>query len=134
MNNLHTVYFCDLQIIKEVFIPAFAELKDCLSMAAYIIERIEVNEHILDNQMYDPIFSVEEVNRLAASGTPFRDAYKQVGMEIENGTFHADRNIRHTNEGSIGNLCKIAEIMDKTLAEFGFEKVDEAERSLLELH
>ena len=136
MNNLPTGYFRDLQIIKEVFIPAFAELKDCLSMAAYIIERIEVNEHILDNQMYDPIFSVEEVNRLAASGTPFRDAYKQVGMEIENGTFHADRNIHHTHEGSIGNLCndKIAEIMDKTLAEFGFEKVDEAERSLLELH
>ena len=136
MNNLPTGYFRDLQIIKEVFIPAFAELKDCLSMATYIIERIEVNEHILDNPMYDPIFSVEEVNRLAASGTPFRDAYKQVGMEIENGTFHADRNIRHTHEGSIGNLCndKIAEIMDKTLAEFGFEKVDEAERSLLELH
>ena len=136
MNNLPTGYFRDLQIIKEVFIPAFAELKDCLSMATYIIERIEVNEHILDNPMYDPIFSVEEVNRLAASGTPFRDAYKQVGMEIENGTFHADRNIHHTHEGSIGNLCndKIAEIMDKTLAEFGFEKVDEAERSLLELH
>ena len=133
MNNLPTGYFRDLQIIKEVFLPAFAELKDCLAMAAYIIERIEVNEHILDNPMYDPMFSVEEVNRLAAAGTPFRDAYKQVGMEIENGTFHADHNIHHTHEGSIGNLCndKIAEIMDKTLAEFGFERVDEAERSLL---
>ena len=133
MNNLPTGYFRDLQIIKEVFLPAFAELKDCLAMAAYIIERIEVNEHILDNPMYDPMFSVEEVNRLAAAGTPFRDAYKQVGMEIENGTFHANHNIHHTHEGSIGNLCndKIAEIMDKTLAEFGFERVDEAERSLL---
>ena len=133
MNNLPTGYFRDLQIIKEVFLPAFAELKDCLAMAAYIIERIEVNEHILDNPMYDPMFSVEEVNRLAASGTPFRDAYKQVGLEIENGTFHADHNIHHTHEGSMGNLCndRIAELMDQTLAEFHFERVDEAERNLL---
>ena len=134
MNNLPTGYFRDLQIIKEVFLPAFAELKDCLAMAAYIIERIEVNEHILDNPMYDPMFSVEEVNRLAAAGTPFRDAYKQVGMEIENGTFHADHNIHHTHEGSIGNLCndRIAELMDKTLSEFHFERVDEAEKALLQ--
>lgn len=133
MNNLPTGYFRDLQIIKEVFLPAFAELKDCLDMAAYIIERIEVNEHILDNPMYDPMFSVEEVNRLAAAGTPFRDAYKQVGMEIENGTFHADHNIHHTHEGSMGNLCndRIAALMDQTLAEFHFERVDEAEKALL---
>ena len=116
-----------------MFLPAFAELDDCLRMAAYIIERIEVNEHILDNPMYDPIFSVEEVNRLAAAGTPFRDAYKQVGMEIENGTFHADRHIHHTHEGSMGNLCndRIAELMDQTLQEFHFERVDKAERALL---
>ena len=134
MNNLPTGYFRDLQIIKEVFLPAFAELKDCLAMAAYIIERIEVNEHILDNPMYDPMFSVEEVNRLAAAGTPFRDAYRQVGMEIENGTFHADRNIHHTHEGSMGNLCndRIAELMKHTMQEFHFERVDEAERSLLD--
>ena len=102
-------------------------------MAAYIINKMEVNEHILDNPMYDPMFSVEEVNRLAASGTPFRDAYKQVGLEIENGTFHADHNIHHTHEGSMGNLCndRIAELMDQTLAEFHFERVDEAERNLL---
>lgn len=133
MNNLPTGYFRDLQIIKEVFLPAFAELKDCLDMAAYIIERIEVNEHILDNPMYDPMFSVEEVNRLAAAGTPFRDAYKQVGLEIENGTFHADHNIHHTHEGSMGNLCndRIAALMDQTLAEFHFERVDEAEKALL---
>ena len=134
MNNLPTGYFRDLQIIKEVFLPAFAELKDCLDMAAYIIERIEVNEHILDNPMYDPMFSVEEVNRLAAAGTPFRDAYKQVGLEIENGTFHADHNIHHTHEGSMGNLCndRIAALMDQTLAEFHFERVDEAEKALLQ--
>ena len=85
MNNLPCGYFRDLQIIKEVFLPAFGELNDCLQMAAYIINKIEVNEHILDNPIYDPIFSVEEVNRLAASGMPFRDAYKKVGLEIEAG-------------------------------------------------
>ena len=105
MNNLPVGYFRDLQIIKEVFLPAFDELKDCLQMAAYIINKIEVNEHILDNPMYDPMFSVEEVNNLAASGVPFRDAYKKVGLEIEAGTFKANKNIHHTHEGSIGNLC-----------------------------
>ncbi len=133
MNNLPVGYFRDLQIIKEVFLPAFGELNDCLRMAAYIINRIEVNEHILDDPMYDPMFSVEEVNRLAAAGTPFRDAYKAVGLEIEAGTFKADRNIHHTHEGSIGNLCndKILALMDKTLSDFGFERVVNAEKKLL---
>ena len=133
MNNLPVGYFRDLQIIKEVFLPAFDELKDCLSMAAYIINKIEVNRHILDNPMYDPIFSVEEVNRLATNGMPFRDAYKKVGMEIEAGTFKADHHIHHTHEGSIGNLCNdsIQELMDKTLDGFHFERVEEAERQLL---
>lgn len=133
MNNLPVGYFRDLQIIKEVFLPAFDELKDCLSMAAYIINKIEVNRHILDNPMYDPIFSVEEVNRLAANGMPFRDAYKKVGLEIEAGTFKADHHIHHTHEGSIGNLCndRIQELMDNTLDGFHFERVEEAERRLL---
>ncbi|MDD7335260.1 MAG: argininosuccinate lyase, partial [Prevotella sp.] len=78
INNLPTGYFRDLQIIKEVFLPAFDELIDCLDMATYIIGKMEVNKHILENSMYDPIFSVEEVNRLAAAGMPFRDAYKKV--------------------------------------------------------
>ncbi len=134
MNNLPVGYFRDLQIIKEIFLPAFDELKDCLQMAAYIINKMEVNEHILDNPMYDPMFSVEEVNRLAAGGMPFRDAYKQVGLAIEAGTFRADRTIHHTHEGSIGNLCtqQIAQLMDQTLRGFGFERVDEAERRLLD--
>lgn len=134
MNNLPVGYFRDLQIIKEVFLPAFDELKDCLRMAAYIINKMEVNEHILDNAMYDPMFSVEEVNNLAAAGMPFRDAYKKVGLEIEAGTFKADRNIHHTHEGSIGNLCNdhIVALMDKTLAEFHFESVRQAEEKLLQ--
>ena len=133
MNNLPVGYFRDLQIIKEVFLPAFDELKDCLQMAAYIINKIEVSEHILDNPMYDPMFSVEEVNRLAASGTPFRDAYKQVGLAIEAGNFTPNKDIHHTHEGSIGNLCteQIAQLMQQVLDGFGFERVAEAEQQLL---
>ena len=132
MNNLPVGYFRDLQIIKEVFLPAFDELKDCLNMTAYIINRMEVNRNILDNPIYDPIFSVEEVNRLAAEGMPFRDAYKKVGLEIEAGTFRADKHIHHTHEGSIGNLCndKIEALMQQTIGSFGFEKVEKAEKLL----
>lgn len=134
MNNLPVGYFRDLQIIKEVFLPAFDELNDCLRMAAYIINKMEVNTHILDNPMYDPMFSVEEVNKLAAAGMPFRDAYKKVGLEIEAGEFVADKHIHHTHEGSIGNLCneKIKALMDSELKEFHFEKVKDAEKKLVE--
>lgn len=133
MNNLPVGYFRDLQIIKEVFLPAFGELKDCLSMAAYIVNKMEVNEHILDNPVYDPMFSVEEVNDLAAHGMPFRDAYKKVGLEIEAGEFKPRKEIHHTHEGSIGNLCndQIVALMERTLAEFHFERVERAEKALL---
>lgn len=135
MNNLPVGYFRDLQIIKEVFLPAFDELNDCLRMAAYIINKMEVNDHILDNPMYDPMFSVEEVNRLAAAGMPFRDAYKKVGLEIEAGEFVANKNIHHTHEGSVGNLCndKIQALMEQTMAEFSFDKVRNAEKKLLDI-
>ena len=133
MNNLPVGYFRDLQIIKEVFLPAFGELKDCLRMAAYIINKMEVNRSILDNPMYDPMFSVEEVNRLAAAGMPFRDAYRKVGMEIENGTYHADHHIHHTHEGSMGNLCndRIAEYMRSIYDAIGFDCAENAEKELL---
>ena len=132
-NNLPTGYFRDLQIIKEVFLPAFDELLDCLRMTAYIISRIEVNEHILDDPRYDPMFSVEEVNRLAAAGMPFRDAYKKVGLDIEAGRFTPCKDIHHTHEGSIGNLCndRIAALMTDTIALFGFDRVETAEQKLL---
>ncbi len=135
MNNLPVGYFRDLQIIKEVFLPAFDELKDCLQMAAYIINKMEVSRNILDNPMYDPIFSVEEVNRLTAAGMPFRDAYKKVGLEIEAGEFVPDKHINHTHEGSIGNLQndKISQLMEQTLAEFHFERAEEAESNLLKM-
>lgn len=133
MNNLPSGYFRDLQIIKEEFLPAFDELKDCLRMAAYIINRMEVNEHILDDKRYDLMFSVEEVNRLAAAGMPFRDAYKKVGLDIEAGRFTPDKNIHHTHEGSIGNLCndRISALMDTILEGFTFKKAEQAEKNLL---
>lgn len=133
MNNLPCGYFRDLQIIKEVFLPAFQELKDCLQMTAYIINKIQVNEHILDDPKYDFIFSVEEVNRLAAEGMPFRDAYKKVGLDIEAGNFKPDKDVHHTHEGSIGNLCneQIEALMKENLSGFHFERVAQAERNLL---
>ena len=133
MNNLPSGYFRDLQIIKEVFLPAFQELKDCLQMTAYIVNRIEVNEHILDDPKYDFIFSVEEVNRLAASGMPFRHAYKKVGLDIEAGHFQPCKEVHHTHEGSIGNLCndQIQALMKQNMEGFHFEKVQDAERKLL---
>ena len=133
MNNLPVGYFRDLQIIKEVFLPAFDDLKDCLQMTAYIINKMEVNEHILDNPIYDPMFSVEEVNRLAREGMPFRDAYKKVGLDIEAGHFTPNKDIHHTHEGSIGNLCndKIQALMDEVVSGFHFEKMEAAVRKLL---
>lgn len=133
MNNLPSGYFRDLQIIKEVFLPAFDDLKDCLQMTAYIINRMKVNEHILDNPIYDNMFSVEEVNRLAREGMPFRDAYKKVGLDIEAGNFTPDKNIHHTHEGSIGNLCndKICRLMDEVVAGFNFSRMETAVESLL---
>ncbi len=133
MNNLPCGYFRDLQIIKEVFLPAFEELKDCLRMTAYIINKIQVNEHILDDPKYDNMFSVEEVNRLATGGMPFRDAYKKVGLDIEAGNFTPDKRVHHTHEGSIGNLCndKIHELMEQVWSGFNFARTREAENRLL---
>lgn len=133
MNNLPCGYFRDLQEIKEVFLPAFDQLLSCLRMATYIVARMRVNEHILDDARYDLMFSVEEVNRLASEGMPFRDAYKNVGLDIEAHQFTPNKEIHHTHEGSIGNLCndRIAALMQATYARFGFERVSEAEKKLL---
>ncbi|MFT4073695.1 MAG: argininosuccinate lyase [Dysgonamonadaceae bacterium] len=133
-NNLPSGYFRDLQIIKEVFIPSFKDLKDCLLMVTHMMDKIEVNDHILDDDKYKYVFSVEEVNRLVLSGIPFRDAYKKVGMNIENGQFSYDsKELAHTHEGSIGNLCnnQISALKESILKEFNFVKVKEAEKNLL---
>ncbi|MBR4483185.1 MAG: argininosuccinate lyase [Paludibacteraceae bacterium] len=133
VNNLPSGYFRDLQIIKEVYMPMFDEILDCLGMVKSMMEQITVNEHILDDPKYDYIFSVEEVNRLTTEGMPFRDAYRKVGLDIEAGKFTPHKEINHTHEGSIGNLCnsEIAALMESVLAQFPFEKVNAAEQSLL---
>ena len=132
-NNLPCGYFRDLQIIKEIFLPAFQELKDCLQMTTYIIQEMKVNTHILDDERYAPIFSVEEVNRLAREGMPFRDAYKKVGLDIEAGRFVPCKEVHHTHEGSIGNLCNeaISQLMEQVVEGFNFRTMEEAERQLL---
>ena len=133
MNNLPSGYFRDLQIIKEVFLPTFDELKDCLRMVTLMLEHITVNEHILDDSRYDLMFSVEEVNRLATNGMPFRDAYKKVGLDIEAGKFTPTKSVAHTHEGSIGNLCndRICALMDDVVKSFNFEKVEKAVEKLV---
>lgn len=133
VNNLPSGYFRDLQIIKEVFIPAFEELKDCLKMVTFMMSEVKVNEHILEDEKYSLIFSVEEVNRRVLAGVPFRDAYKEVGLAIEAGHFTPDKKVSHTHEGSIGNLCNehIEVMMQHVIDDFSFEKVLEAESKLI---
>lgn len=132
-NNLPSGYFRDLQIIKEVFLPSFDELKDCLRMVTHMMREVKVNEHILDDDKYALLFSVEEVNRLVLEGVPFRDAYKQVGLNIEAGKFTPVKEVSHTHEGSIGNLCndQISALMQNIVDGFAFNRVNEAEQQLL---
>ena len=132
-NNLPSGYFRDLQIIKEVFVPAFGELRDCIEMTAMMMDRVEVNRNILDDKRYDYLFSVEEVNRLVLEGVPFRDAYKKVGLDIEAGQFVPDKNVQHTHEGSIGNLCndEICAYRNQIMSQFGFEQMESAIQDLL---
>lgn len=132
-NNLPSGYFRDLQIIKEVFVPAFAEIRDCIEMTAMMMANVEVKNDILADNKYDFLFSVEEVNRLTLSGVPFRDAYKQVGLDIEAGRFMPERNVHHTHEGSIGNLQneQINAYMKQVLEQFSFSRVTGALDALL---
>ena len=133
-NNLPSGYFRDLQITKEIFLPSFGELSDCIQMVSLMMQSIKVNEHILDDDKYSLLFSVEKVNELVLQGTPFRDAYKQVGLEIEAGNFTSDKKVSHTHEGSIGNLCndQISAMKTQIVQGFGFEKVNEAVQKLVE--
>jgi len=132
-NNLPSGYFRDMQIIKELFLPAFDELNDCLKMTSCIMQEIVVNENIMDDDKYLAVFSVEEANRLTLEGMPFRDAYKKVGLDIEAGRFRPEKKIVHTHEGSIGNLQndQIQQLMKKVISDFDFAKVEKAEKELL---
>ena len=132
-TNLPSGYFRDMQIIKEVILPAFDELLSCIELTNYSVERIIVKENVIENEMYNYAFSVEDVNNLVLSGVPFRDAYKQVGLEIEAGTYKPTKTVNHTHEGTIGNLCtsQIKDKMVSAISEFNFETVDSAIENLL---
>jgi argininosuccinate lyase len=134
INNLPSGYFRDLQITKEVFLPAFGELNDCIRMISLMMQSVKVNENILEDKKYDLLFSVEKVNELVLKGMPFRDAYKQVGLEIESGQFAAGKKVHHTHEGSIGNLCndKIAALKNEIIGAFDFDKINRAEEQLVQ--
>lgn len=133
IQNLPSGYFRDLQIIKEVFLPSFDELIDCLNMTAAMMSKLQVKENILADDKYLYLFSVEEVNKRVLAGVPFREAYRQVGLEIEAGAFRTDKQVHHTHEGSIGNLCNeaIRQCMQEVYEDFGFDKVNQAIKELL---
>ena len=133
-GNLPSGYFRDMQILKEVFIPIFQEMDDCLDIASYAVEKMEIVKDIMSDPKYQPAFSVEEVNRLVEEeNVPFRDAYKRVGLKIMAGNFSFHGELHHTHEGSIGNLCndKIAYKLQEVISRFSFENVQKAENSLL---
>ncbi len=133
-TNLPSGYHRDLQITKEILMPAMDDIKECLSIADFMMANLEVKSDLLSDKKYDLLFSVENVNQLVVEGTPFRDAYRQIGEEINDGIFTPNRSLNHTLAGSIGNLCtaEIAEEMNTLLASFNFDKVDNAFNALLE--
>lgn len=132
-TNLPLGYNRDLQLLKEVLFPALDDIRNSLDMARYMLEHITVREDILDDPKYDYMFSVETVNNLALSGVPFREAYRQVGLDIEKGTFKPSREVHHTHPGSIGNLCteKTSLMMEEIVSQFGFDRVERAEAELV---
>ncbi|GGH02599.1 argininosuccinate lyase [Mucilaginibacter phyllosphaerae] len=127
-TNLPSGYHRELQLLKELLFPAFTDLIDCLQMATFMLQNISVNKNILDDPKYTYLFSVEEVNKAVLNGTPFRDAYKQIGLDIEAGNFNPEKTVSHTHEGSIGNLQneQITNAMDKIIQSFDFKKVEDA--------
>lgn len=133
-GNLPSGYHRDLQLLKEIIFPAIESIKECLTMAHYMLNHISVKSNILDKPMYDYIFSVETVNNMVLTGTPFRDAYRIVGRDIESGAFKADRAVHHTHVGSIGNLCldAVGGQFDKVYSGFNFDKFLAAQTALLE--
>lgn len=132
-SNLPSGYHRDLQLLKEHLFPAFQTLKDCLTMVSLMLANISIKENILANDKYKYVFSVEEVNKRVLQGVPFRDAYKEIGMAIEEGRFTYTTQVNHVHEGSIGNLCtdQVNAMMQQTLAQFGFEKVHTAIEKLV---
>ena len=104
-NNLTSGYHRDFQLLKENLINGIDTLKDNLEVCNFMLEHVEIKEGILNNPIYDYLYSVEEVNKLVLSGMTFRDAYQKLGKEILEGKFTPDKTVEHTHEGSLGNLC-----------------------------
>ena len=133
VTNLPSGYHRDLQLLKETLFPSIISLNECLEMTTYMLQNISIKEDILTDPKYAYLFSVEVVNNLALDGVPFREAYKIVGESIETGTFVPDTNVKHTHEGSIGNLCnpEITAMMNEVMGQFNFEKINKAIQQLL---
>lgn len=131
-SNLPSGYHRDLQLLKEMLFPAIQQLKQCIEMAHLMIENITVKNDILKDDRYKFLFSVEEVNKLVLSGIPFRDAYRKVGLDIEQSKYNPSTTVAHTHVGSIGNLANtsIKEMMSQVLRSFDFEKIEEKENEL----
>lgn len=132
-NNLPSGYHRDMQLLKEKLFPAIQDLKDCLNMMHLMLANVKVKENILSDDQYKFLFSVEEVNKLVLSGMPFRDAYKKIGMDIEQGNYNPAKAVNHTHEGSIGNLNndQLERMMNDAINKFDFGKVDAAIQQLL---
>ena len=133
MSNLPSGYHRDMQILKEVLMPAFNEILDCLQILAFTLENIQVKPNLLADEKYDLLFSVERVNELVLQGVPFREAYRIVGKEINEGSYKTSRELKHSHEGSIGNLGNdlIVEQMDTAMAGFGMDRISQATAALL---
>ena len=132
-TNLPSGYHREFQLLKEVLFPALHSLKDCLTMATYALRKMQVKPDILNDDKYRYLYSVEEVNREVLAGTPFRDAYKIVGQQIADGSFAPSKDLQHTHEGSLGNLC-LPEIQNKwqtVWSQFSFDQIDRSVRELL---
>lgn len=132
-NNLPSGYFRDMQILKEALFPAFEQLNHCLEIMTFMADKLKINTSILDDPKYQYLFSVEEVNKLVLQGVPFRDAYKQVGLEINKGKFNPEKTVAHTHEGSIGNLntAEVKTLFETLYGQFGFSKVEQAVEKLV---
>lgn len=133
-TNLPSGYFRDLQLLKENLFPAFESLNDCVQLLVLMLDHIQINEEILNDPKYDYLFSVEVVNNEVLSGVPFREAYKNIGLSIENGTYQPLKEVNRTHEGSIGNLMnkEISEAFETVIQDFNFEKVHQALHALLQ--
>ena len=132
-SNLPSGYHREFQLIKEIIMPAIDEVLECLIISTFMIKHVEVKKDILNDSKYNLLYSVENVNQKVLNGVPFRDAYKQIGDEIEKGNFVPQKDLNHTLEGSIGNLCndQIQKMMEDIIGAFNFEKTHEAFEKLL---